>query len=230
LRSVVRRLTDGRAVTIAWTERSDGDFALLPDDGAPTSNRAALVDRAWVGARQEHGAQVLVVDDHTTPIDPERAADALVTTRDDVVLEIRTADCVAIGMWTDDGVVAAVHCGWRGLEVGVLDAAVDEVRRRSGGRPRAVLGPSIGPECYEFGVDDRRRLASLVGDGVLAMTADGRPALDVRAGVRTVLDRLGVEVVAVDDRCTACEAGTFWSHRARSEGGRQVLAVWIGDR
>lgn len=159
----------------------------------------------------------------------DRTADALVTTRDDVVLEVRTADCVAVGMWSADGVVAAVHCGWRGLLAGVLDAAVSSVRARSSAPLHAVLGPSIGAECYEFGVEDRGRVAAIVGTDVLAETGDGRPALDVRAGVRASLVRLGVDIVEADDRCTACDARMFWSHRARSETGRQVLAIWIGE-
>lgn len=229
MRSVGGRLADGRSVTVLWTERDDGDFAIAPDGGSNPSVRASLVERPWVRARQVHGAQVSIVDDPGW-VDDDRCADVLLTARDDVVLEVRTADCVAIGLWSDDGVVAAIHCGWRGLDAGVLDAAVSSVRERSDAPLHAVLGPSIGPECYEFGAEDRRRVAALVGDEVLAETGDGRPALDVRAGVRASLGRLGVDIVAADDRCTACDAATFWSHRARSDSGRHVLAIWIGDR
>lgn len=228
MRSFVGRLTDGRTVTVGWTDRADGDFSSRPPEPTATSLRTRLVDRPWVGARQVHGAQVSIIEHGADAARIERVADVLCTTRDDIVLEIRTADCVAIGLWTDDGVVAAVHCGWRGLEAGVLDAAVGAVRSGSGSRVHAVIGPSIGPECYEFGVEDRRRLAALLGDAVVATTGDGRPALDVRRGVRTVLDRLSVEVVAADDRCTACEATMLWSHRARADEGRQALAIWIG--
>lgn len=229
MRSVVGRLTDGRAVTVLWTDRGDGDFSIAPGHAPTSAIRAGLVDRRWVWARQVHGAQVSVVGELRDD-DSDRQADALVTIRDDVVLEVRTADCVAIGLWSDDGVVAAVHCGWRGLEAGVLDAAVASMRDRSPAPLRAVIGPSIGAECYEFGVEDRRRIAALVGDEVLAVTGRGRPALDVRSGVRSSLVRLGVDIVGADDRCTACDARTFWSHRARADAGRQVLAIWIGDR
>jgi YfiH family protein len=229
LRSVVGRLTDDRSVTVLWTERGDGDFALPPEGGPTSSIRTALVDRQWVWAQQVHGAQVSIVDELGADR-ADRTADVLVTIRDDVVLEVRTADCVAIGLWSDDGVVGAVHCGWRGLEAGVLDAAVSSLRDRSGAPLHAVLGPSIGPECYEFGIEDRRRIAVIAGDQVLAETGDGRPALDVRAGVRASLIRLGVDIVGADDRCTACDSSTFWSHRARSDAGRHVLAIWIGDR
>jgi copper oxidase (laccase) domain-containing protein len=43
--------------------------------------------------------------------------------------------------------------------------------------------------------------------------------------VRSALGEVGV---VLDDRsaCTACEADRFYSHRARRDTGRQVMAVW----
>lgn len=227
MRSVVGELTDGRTVTVVCTDRADGDFAVLPDEGTGASIRRRIADRPWVWARQVHGRGVVIVEDGPWSDRCGREADVLVTRRDDLVLEVRTADCAVLGMWSDDGVVAVVHCGWRGLVAGVVDAAVDAVRSLTPAPLYAALGPSIGVECYEFGVGDLRRVAEVAGDEVVGETVDGRPALDVRAGVRAALDRREVLLVDTDTRCTACAPDEFHSHRARGESGRQALAIWI---
>jgi hypothetical protein len=50
--------------------------------------------------------------------------------------------------------VAAVHAGWRGTLVRLLEKAVGEMRREYGSEPPsllAVLGPSIRACCYKVG-------------------------------------------------------------------------------
>ncbi len=221
------RLDDG-VVRVLWTDRSAGDLALGVDAQVLESRRRAVVDRQWVSVEQVHGAGVLVVD---TATDVDRrdpvAADAIVTSRDDIALSVRAADCATIALWSDDAVIGAVHCGWRGLVAGVVEAAVGAMRARTDAPVRAALGPSIGPECYEFGPEDLATVRAAVGDVVVAATADGSPALDVRAGLRARLHAVGVDLVAEDPRCTACEPTSFFSHRARDETGRQALVVWI---
>lgn len=229
---------DGSVVHVAWTERADGDLSadVAPEELHPRHD--AVVARPWVWVRQVHGADVIEVVDG--PLDAVLGveADAMVTRRTDVALSVRSADCATLALWSDAGVIAAVHCGWRGLVAGVLESTVRAMREVSGRAMRdtpdatihAVLGPSIGPECYEFGAADLATVRSIVGDVVVGLTADGRPALDVRAGVRSTLERLDVDIVASDERCTACEADAFHSHRARGETGRQALVVWIESR
>lgn len=224
MRSVDDRLSDGSTVTVAWTERSDGDFAI--DAPAVERRRRALVDRPWFWLRQVHGDRVVVVDDDDASLACGIEADSIVSRRADVALSVQSADCTTIGLWSDDGVIAAVHCGWRGLEAGVVDATMTAMRSLTTAPVHAVIGPSIGVECNEFGTDDLDRLQRRFGDVVLGRTAAGAPALDVRAGVRSSLDRLGIEIRSSDDRCTACEAESFHSHRARAEQGRQSLVVW----
>jgi hypothetical protein len=95
------------------------------------------------------------------------------------------------------------------------------------GRVDAVVGPCIGPECYEFGADDLAQVAAALGPSVAATTAAGRPALDLVAAVRVAAARAGVATVDAVGRCTACEPGAFFSHRARRDAGRQVGVVWL---
>lgn len=152
-------------------------------------------------------------------------ADAAVTAVAGCPLAVQVADCAPVAL-TADGVVGVAHAGWRGLVAGVLPAAVEAMRAVGAGRIRAQVGPCIHPGCYEFGATDLDAVAAVLGDGVRARTDDGRPALDLPAGVRSSLRAAGVEDVTVDPTCTACSTD-HWSFRAGGEASRQAVVVWM---
>ena len=215
-------------VRVAITDRHDGDLCVDLDPGELAPRRAALIDRPWLWLRQVHGAEVVVLgpDD---PLDEVvgRAADAAVTTRSDVVLAALSADCATLALWSAEGHVAAVHAGWRGLRSGVIAAAARSMRALGAGALQAYTGPSIGPECYEFGGEELDSMVAAFDDSIIAVTSSGAVGLDVRAAVAIELRRNGIEHVGGSDACTACRGELFWSHRARMDTGRQALLCWI---
>lgn len=220
----------GALVHILVSRRRDGDFHI---DAARASasarldlerRRRALVDAPWTQPDEVHGRGVLVVD---RPGDHDLAVgDAVVTAADGAVIGIWTGDCAPVALVGDDGAIAGVHAGWRGVAAGVIEAAVDRMRERGAVTVRAVLGPCIHPCCYEFGADDLDALVGVFGGAVRSRDREGRPALDMRALVAAALDRRGV--TALDDRseCTGCRAESYFSHRVRRERERQVMAIW----
>ncbi len=187
---------------------------------------------------QVHGARVVVVTRPGQHAGVE--ADAAVTAASDSVLAIRTADCAPVLLADPSaGVVGAAHAGWRGVEAGVLGETVAAMVElgASVDSLEAHVGPCISAAAYEFGVSDLTRLALRHGPDVVAATAEGRPALDLRALVTAALAEVGVppSSVDLDPRCTASATGPdglplFWSHRARADGGRQVSLTWLGGR
>ena len=188
------------------------------------TRRRAVVDAPWTWLRQVHGDTVVSVA--APGGEAGTKADASVTAASDCVLAVLAADCAPVALVSNGGVVAAAHAGWRGLVAGVLERAVDAVRNLGGsGDLKAVLGPCIHAECYQFGAADLAVVAAELGDGVRATAADGHPALDVPAAVRASLRRAGV--TAVDDVgvCTAC-SDDYFSWRARGELARQAMVVW----
>ena len=210
---------------VRYTGRAEGDLGPGSGDGAELERRRrAVVDLTWRTVAQVHGNGVVAVDGGSDG--PQREADALVTTVPGLALAVRTADCASIALASPEGVIGAVHAGWRGLMGGIVGAAVDEVRRLGGSRVLASLGPCIHPECYEFSGHDLDAVAAALGDGVRAETAAGAPALDVPAAVRAALAGAGAELVWDADSCTACHPDLWYSHRARREAERQALVVW----
>jgi copper oxidase (laccase) domain-containing protein len=58
------------------------------------------------------------------------------------------------------------------------------------------------------------------------VTAWGTPALDLPGAVTAALRAGSVRSIEVVERCTACDADDFYSHRARREPERQVMVLW----
>jgi len=223
---------------VAFTDRHGGvsappydtanlGFATGDDPNAVSENRRRAAHelgdapdvRGWAWVRQVHGARVVEVDAPGSGGD----ADALVTAGTDVSLVVLAADCAPIALIAD-GVVAAVHCGWRGLVAGVLEAVTRVVRERSRGSVRAVIGPCISPAHYEFGADELEQVRRRLGTAVEGRTESGSLALDLRAGVGAALASAGVEDRTDVDVCTYASPDYF-SHRRDGVTGRQALIV-----
>ena len=216
LRSVA--LGDGSVVHAAFSRRDDGDFG----DGAAPTGIGPAVAHTWL--RQPHGAAVVMVD---APGEHRGApADAAVTACTDTPLTIRTADCAPIAIYSSNGVIGAVHAGWHGVVAGVIDACANAMRARGARDLRAIVGPCIHAECYEFGSDDLARVVAVAGDGAVGVTRGGAIAMDLPAAVAFALQRAEVELSERIDECTACHPDDYFSHRARAERERHVMVLW----
>jgi hypothetical protein len=204
-----------------------GHGGVYVTDVAPDvdARRRAVKDAPWTWLRQVHGDTVVTVTEPGGGAGTK--ADASATAHAGPVLGVLTADCAPVALVSPEGPIAAVHAGWRGLHAGVLQRAVERVRALGATEVRAVLGPCIHAECYEFGETDLEVVAARLGDGVRAHTADGRPALDVPAGVAAALTEAGVTNLDNVGLCTACSADYF-SWRARGDLARQAMVVWRG--
>ncbi len=222
------KIDDGRSAHVIVTDRHNGNLAVDQDPSVVEARRREIVDAPWSWFRQVHQATVVVVEEPGQSAGQK--ADAACTARGGAPIAVQVADCAPVAFFDRAGVVGIAHAGWRGLVAGVLESTVSEMRSLGASSPMAVLGPCIGPASYEFGVDDLDAVAAVLGDSVRATTSSGEPALDVAAGVRSVLDRLDVELVAELGGCTATDATTWWSHRARGDTERQGVVVWIDPR
>jgi polyphenol oxidase len=119
-----------------------------------------------------------------------------------------TADCLPVAIARRNGdrpALAVLHVGWRGLLAGIVAngaAALGE------GPLAAVIGPGIGPCCYEVGDDVATPYEREFGPEVLQA---GR--LDLWRAAELALERAGVEEVERTDLCTSCHPELFFSHR-----------------
>jgi YfiH family protein len=206
-------------------------------DAAAGRRRAAFCRAAGLAGRrpsllrQVHGADLVVLGGGA-PADGV-AADAAIAMRSNAVDHapaVRWADCACVLLVdAPAGVVAAVHAGWRGVAAGVVPRTLGflaEIGARADSLT-AVLGPSIGPCCYEVGADCLDAVASAVPGGAARIEPSPR-RLDLKQAVRLQLEAGGVDAAAihVSPWCTACEERLFFSWR-RDGGptGRQMACI-----
>ena len=225
------------AARVAFTDRYGGaseppygelnlGSASGPDADGVIANFRLIADEFGVPAdhvvrvSQVHGRDVHVVRaDDELPTQPMPNADGLVTTRSDVVLAVRAADCLPVLLY-GDGVIGAAHSGRKGLYAGIVPATVDAMRDLGAEQVTAVLGPYACGKCYEVPDEMRAEVAERV-PASYSETSWGTPAIDVAAGVKAQLAELGVEVVDA----TACtiESEDLYSYRREGpESGRMA--------
>jgi len=209
---------------------SEGSFESL-NLGRRTRDKSENVDEnrrrlcATVGVeaerlalnRQVHGTTV----NHAEPGDRTKDGDGLWTDEPGVPMLAFSADCLPIAVARVNGSpgLALLHAGRLGLLDGIVQAGVAAL----GGRLAAIVGPGIGPCCYEVGEDILAAYRARFGPDVLR----GRN-LDLWTATERALREAGVDAIERLDVCTACEAGRFFSHRRDGPlTGRQGVIGYV---
>jgi len=200
----VGRLTDDDPERVAENRRRlCAEVGADPDRLAMNRQvHAATVNRAEAGRRGKPG-------------------DGLWTDESGLPMLKLTADCLPVALARTNGQpgLALLHVGRLGLPEGIVAAGVAAL----GGRLAAVVGPGIGPCCYEVGPEIRDDYRRRFGPSVLR----GRN-LDLWTATEGALREVGVESIERTDLCTACHPELFFSHR-RDAGrtGRQGVIGYI---
>lgn len=210
---------------------SDGPYAslnlgLLTDDdpACVEENRHLLCETVGADAaalamnRQVHGATV-----HRARAGARgEPGDGLWTDEPHLPMLKVTADCLPIALARTDGepALALLHAGRLGLLEGVIEAGVAAL----GEAPvAAVVGPGIGPCCYEVGDEIRADFEERFGPEVVR----GRN-LDLWLSAERTLTEAGCASVERLHLCTSCHPELFFSHRRdRGVTGRQGVIGYV---
>lgn len=202
---------------------SAGDFNEPSEAAAAALEALSGVRRdRWAQDQQIHGSRVSVISAGDAVAPFTRPADAQVSDQDDLLCAVRTADCIAV-LISGRKAFGAVHAGWRGLDEGVIAAAVTELRKLDDGPLSAAIGPGARGCCYEVGDELRAKFSAYPA----AQEQPGR--LDLALIAAEQLGALGIEDRYDCGICTICsQPDQFFSYR-RDAGktGRMVGAVWL---
>ena len=157
-----------------------------------------LGEKRFVIGEQVHGCGVAVVDENS--VSPVAGVDGLITASPGVCLGIYVADCCAVYLADPvRRVIALLHSGRRGSELGITAAAIARLRADFGCAPAdivAQLSPCIRPPLYET-------------DFAALIIAQCRAA-----GVRQVFD---------SGTCTGANVHRYYSYRVeRGKTGRML--------
>lgn len=209
---------------------SEGPFESL-NLGRRTGDEVDRVDenrrRLCATVKADEEQLTLGYQTHSTVVNRAQAGargvpgDGLWTDEPGIPMLALGADCVLMAMARtnrDAPALAVVHAGWRGL----IDGVVEETARVVGPRFAAVVGPAIGPCCYEVGEEVASRFRARFGPEIMK---DGK--LDLWTSAERAARDAGAAKVERADLCTNCNPDLFFSERrtGRPRGTQGVLGL-----
>ncbi len=208
-----------RRVMAGMTDRHLDSAQMIQDAGL-----AVTVARA----EQVHGASIAVIERYQATELFIPGCDALMTSLPNVLLMIRTADCLPI-FYADArrGIVGIAHAGWRGIAAR-LPARMLAVFSTVYGTPPAALQIAIGPAihecCYEVGPEFDTQF------GAFVKWRDGHRTCDLIGAATDQLKRAGVPPTQIVEsrHCTGCELQHWFSLRREGAAtGRMTSFVML---
>ena len=156
-------------------------------------------------------------------------ADACFTRGKNIICAILTADCLPVLMADDKAsVVAAVHCGWRGLYTNILSNTFEQLKV-SAKDLNCWLGPCISYKPYT--VDEEFRQKFVLKDQQYSHcfyhNKQGGWHADLKRIAVHQLKLLGIESIAQSPYCTYDNKSLFYSYRREGETGRMASLIWL---
>ena len=187
---------------------------------------------------QVHGDDIFIIKPYGDylPVDKTLDYDAMVTTRQNLAICIKTADCVPVLMVDRaQKIIAAVHAGWKSTAAGISAKVIRLLFERYNSDPQNLLvaiGPSIGPCCFE--VDEEAAESFRIQEDCELFLSPGEKKkkwmVDLPEANRRQLINCGIHEDNIDlaNLCTSCRQDLFFSHRG-SGGitGRQLNFIML---
>lgn len=191
----------GRVPSVDVQADREEVLARLAKDHGRALAALGLARHVVVTGEQVHGREVAVVDGGI--VCPVAGVDGLITADPRVCLGIYVADCCAVFLIEPQRkVIALLHSGRKGSELGIATAAITRMRDEFGCDPAKIvaqLSPCIRPPHFEI-------------DFAALIAAQCRTA-----GVQQVFDC---------GTCTATQLHRYYSYRAeRGKTGRMLALL-----
>ena len=150
---------------------------------------------------------------------------ALITNLSNVPLLIFTADCVPIAIIDKKKkAIALAHAGWRGTYDAIAKKTIEKMIDNYDTNPKdlvCVIGPSIGPCCYEVSKDlvEKFNMNFTNSTEKFYTIEEGRYKLDLWKVNEYILRECGVkdENIINLKLCTSCNSDKFHSYRKHNQ-------------
>lgn len=155
--------------------------------------------------------------------------DALFTDKKNLFLCLTVADCLPVFLYHPEGIIAAIHSGWKGSHRQIVYKTVLKVCEYFGLNPSeliAYIGPGLSVENFEVG----KEVAELF-DGNVIRICENKYFLDNKLENKNQLMKAGVKEINIEisEYCTYKEERLFHSYRRNGIGAGRMLGV-IGLR
>lgn len=175
--------------------------------------------------KQVHGNKFYEVNDDNFEHIIGKEGDALITKAKGIAIGVLTADCVPVLICDyKNNVIAAVHAGWRGTFEGITYNVLDYMINKMGCSKDNIvmsIGPSIGPCCFEVGMEVALKFSCVKRD-------KEKFYVDLWKENINQAKSLGIKENNIDlfGLCTACNNQLFYSYR-KENGTEGRLGAFI---
>lgn len=175
--------------------------------------------------KQIHGSAVVDAD-KLIDFSVESEADAAVTTRLNLALSIKTADCVPVLLYdAQHGVIAAAHCGWRSAKANILANVVSLMRKKGAVDIHAIIGPAIHQPNYE--VDQAFYEAILAEEPSASHLFQPHYYFDLPGFILLKLTSLSIATILDHCEDTYTNPVKYYSYRREKDTGRMLSTIML---
>ncbi|OVE76104.1 hypothetical protein BVX98_06395 [bacterium F11] len=191
-----------------------------------------------VTVKQIHSDKAVYVNNDFQPNNPEPEADSLYSNRTDILLGVKTADCLPLFLADPHtGYFASVHAGWRGSVKEVAKKTLFRLIKEVGVQEKncwATFGPTACGQCYEIEEDVYQifRKGFSYADRIIKKSQENQKyLLDLVEFNKEQLIEAGIpsNQIISSGYCTMHQNDLFFSHRIEGakSGGRvgRLLSV-----
>lgn len=167
--------------------------------------------RNLIAPKQVHSDKVIFLENSTN-----LEGDAILTAKKNIPIGIKTADCVPILVWNKD-IIGAIHAGWRGLSLGIIQKTIKNIRDISKSKIKAYVGPSAKECCYEVGKEFKHLFLDI-------KALNEKFYFDTqKEAIRQLYDE-GLKDIIIDSRCTIC-SNELYSYRRDKTDKRMFFTI-----
>ena len=200
------------------------------------------VDFHIAAAWQTHSADVRVVSNPEDIKDGNQKFDALISNLENVLVGVKTADCVPVLIGDPKTKsFAAIHAGWRGTVDSIVVNAVRKMRDIYGANPKnlvCAIGAAATGKNYEVGqdvIDAFESKFSTCGK-LFTPTREGHALIDLHLANKDQLESVGVspENIFTAPFCTLERTDLFFSYRVErrlyGKTGRLMSVIGLNNQ
>ena len=174
---------------------------------------------------QVHGDQVKIVRDEQDIKNTEEKYDALCSNHENLLVGVKTADCVPILIGDQNtNAYAAIHAGWRGTLSTIVVKTIEKMHETFGTDKKdliCAIGPAASCKNYEVGRDviDAFEEKFSTGGKLFTPTRENHALIDLHHANKEQLIGVGVFETNIFTApfCTMERLDLFFSYRAEKK-------------
>lgn len=190
--------------------------------------------RFFTAGQQIHSSNVIIVEEPFLTL--EKKVDAYVTNKKNIFLCVYTADCCPILLEdTSHHVIAAIHAGWKGTALGVIQNTINAMLEKGAHKQsiRAVIGPCIYQQSFEIQNDFVHFFEKNVQHSVneFILYNNQKMYFDLVHYIQSLFKKMGIQTHSTIPINTYEKTNNFFSYRHsthhQSQFGSQISAIGL---